>query len=133
MTIRLDWDKLFQLKKRWGASIQAIVRRAYDLGLITAVQYRNAYVYISRKGWKRGEPPSTEPQPEPIEILPTAFELLKQHRGMTAEKLANNLHIKCSIFEKFEIPCSNVEPVTIARKAVSVKEHPLKHIKININ
>ncbi len=132
-TIRLDWEGLFQLKKRWGVSIQAIVRRAYDLGLITAVQYRNAYVHISRKGWKRGEPPSTEPPAEPVEVLPTAFELLKRHRGLTAEKIAHNLHMECSIFEKFGIPCGSPGPAAAARKAISIKEHPLKHIKIDIN
>ncbi len=132
-TLRLDWLRLFQLKKKWGVSIQAIVRRAYDLELITAVQYRNAYVHINRKGWKRAEPPSTEPQPEAIEILPTAFQLLKEHRGLTAEMIAQNLHMKCSLFEKFGIPCSNVERAATGRKAIAVKEHPLKHIRININ
>ncbi|MFZ6007061.1 MAG: helix-turn-helix domain-containing protein [Nitrospirota bacterium] len=128
-TNRFDWNKIFQLKKRWGVSIQAIVKRAYDLGLINAVQYRNAYVHISRNGWKRAEPPKTEPASEPIEIIPAAFDLLKQHRGLTITEIAHNLHLKCSILERFGIFCKNSE----SKKIIPLKEHPMKHIKININ
>lgn len=130
-TERLDWIKVFQLKKRWGVSIQAIIKRAYDLGLITAVQYRNAYVYISRKGWKRGEPPKTEPASEPVEILPTALDLLKQHRGLTVSDIARELHLNCAILAKFDIPCSS--SVVTMKRIISVKDHPLKQIKIDIN
>jgi len=129
---RLNWTGLFLLKTRWGVSIQAIVRRAYDLGLITAVQYRNAHVYISRKGWKRAEPANSEPKPEPIEIVPTAFDLLSKHRGLTPEMIAHMLHVDCSILRKFGIDCSNIENI-LPEKAIPVKEHPLQNIRINVN
>lgn len=78
---RLHWPALFDLKARWGVSIAAIVRRAYDLGLITAAKYRSAYVQIRARGWHRGEP--NEPEPEHPEALPNAVKAVLR-RGKTS-------------------------------------------------
>ena len=40
---RLSWGHLRDLKKRWGVSLAALVRRAYDLRLIGAREYQRAY------------------------------------------------------------------------------------------
>jgi Zn-dependent peptidase ImmA (M78 family) len=98
---RLNWTELFNLKRRWGASVQAIIRRAYDLRLLDAVQYRNANVYISRNGWRHGEPFETEPDAEPIEILPAAFEKLRRDHGISPEDVAQSLNIHCSIINNW--------------------------------
>src|SRR5262249_33936377 len=52
----IEWETLFKLKQRWRVSIQALVRRAFDLGVLSAVAYRRAYKYISWHGWRRNEP-----------------------------------------------------------------------------
>jgi hypothetical protein len=44
------------MKQRWGVSIQAIVHRAYDLGLRDSVHYRTANIHIVKHGWKKEEP-----------------------------------------------------------------------------
>jgi Zn-dependent peptidase ImmA (M78 family)/transcriptional regulator with XRE-family HTH domain len=72
----LDWPALFRCKKRWGVSVAAIVRRAYDLRLIEAVQYQRAYKYISAKGWRKGEP--DEPAHEVPEMIPIAVNVLRK-------------------------------------------------------
>jgi len=100
---RIDWFELLQLKTQWGASIQAIIRRAYELGLIGAVQYRNAHVYISRSGWKTLEPGEDSIPPETPEIVPTAFQLLAE-QGVSSEHIARELHIGPTIMQKFAIP-----------------------------
>jgi Zn-dependent peptidase ImmA (M78 family) len=45
-----------QLKRRWGVSLQALVRRAKALEIITDRQYRYFFEQISLKGWRKQEP-----------------------------------------------------------------------------
>ena len=45
-----------QLKKRWRVSIQAIVRRARDLAIISDRRYRDLFTQISTRGWRKAEP-----------------------------------------------------------------------------
>ena len=58
-----------RLKPKWGVSIQALVRRAYDLGVISERQYRYLFMQISSKGWRKDEP---------IPITPEKPRLLKK-------------------------------------------------------
>jgi Zn-dependent peptidase ImmA (M78 family)/DNA-binding XRE family transcriptional regulator len=109
---RLDWRGIFRLKKRWGVSVQAIIRRAYDLRLIDAVQYRNANIHISRNGWRHGEPPETEPPVEPTEILPTAFEIISKEHNMEAVDVAQSLYVHCAILREFGISCEERQDIT---------------------
>lgn len=53
---RLYWDHLIEIKKKWGASLAAIVRRGFDLGRFSEATYRRAYVELNRRGWRRTEP-----------------------------------------------------------------------------
>lgn len=90
-TTSIDWRLLFEMKKRWSVSIQAIIRRAYDLGILTAIQYRNANVYISRMQWKRNEP--CEPATEAPELIPSAIKYLKEEEGISVKDLACALYV----------------------------------------
>jgi Zn-dependent peptidase ImmA (M78 family)/DNA-binding XRE family transcriptional regulator len=47
---------LAALKPRWGVSIQALVYRAHELGIITDRQYRYLFEQISIRGWRTREP-----------------------------------------------------------------------------
>lgn len=87
---RLDFPHLFALKQRWRTSLAAIIRRAWDLDLITATQYRYYNQQLRVKGWHRGEP--YEPELEKPEVLPLAFETLKRELGKTPLDLARELH-----------------------------------------
>lgn len=100
---RIDWKELLKMKKRWGVSLQAIIRRAYDLGIIGAVQYRNAHVYISRNKWKTNEPGEELIPAESPEIVAAGFQLLAE-KGIFPEDVASELHITVSVLEEFEIP-----------------------------
>lgn len=51
---------LLPLKRRWGVSLQALVRRARDLDTITERQYLYLNKQISKRGWGRHEPGSDE-------------------------------------------------------------------------
>jgi Zn-dependent peptidase ImmA (M78 family) len=51
----LDWSALFALKQRWRVSVRAIIRRAYDLGLIDAAKYRTGNIHLSKTGQTKFE------------------------------------------------------------------------------
>lgn len=85
----LSWKRVFELKRRWFTSAAAIVRRAYDLGLISAVEYRHGYQYMSAKGWTKGEP--YEPQFQEPELLAMGLSALGNKVDLTLDRLCNDL------------------------------------------
>lgn len=72
----IDWLSLYQLKRRWKVSVRAMIRRAYDLGLLSPAQYRTANIYLVKSGQskiERYDDDPTMPVEEP-ELLPAAIE-----------------------------------------------------------
>lgn len=54
-----------QLKRNWGVSIQALIRRAFTLGVIDKEKYTSLMIQLSSRGWRVQEPvdvPIEEPQ-----------------------------------------------------------------------
>ncbi|OGO40049.1 MAG: hypothetical protein A2147_07060 [Chloroflexi bacterium RBG_16_57_8] len=49
-------SELLILKKQFGISIQALLHRMLELGIINESYYRRWCIYISKKGWKKHEP-----------------------------------------------------------------------------
>jgi Zn-dependent peptidase ImmA (M78 family) len=49
-------DTIAKLKKHWNVSVAALVRRLYDLRLISEWQYKTLCIEIARRGWRRHEP-----------------------------------------------------------------------------
>ncbi len=74
----LNWRALFELKLRWKMSVRAIVRRGYDLGLLTAAQYRTANIHLVKTGQAKVETYDADgslPIEQP-ELLPSALSAL---------------------------------------------------------
>lgn len=44
------------LKKKWGVSIQAIIRRSATLGIISKDKYTSLMIQVSSRGWRANEP-----------------------------------------------------------------------------
>ncbi len=116
----LDWKHIFALKRRWNVSAQAIVRRAYELGLLGAVEYRKAYKYMSWKGWtSNGEP--DEPTFQEPELLSIALSSLGTKVDLTMEMLCKELHFTGQTFKDvtgFSVPADksrSVEVIPFAR------------------
>lgn len=111
-TAPFSWNHVFDLKKHWQVSAAAIVRRAYDLRLIGAVTYRQAYKYMSAQGWlTKGEP--HEPTFQHPEILTLALKALGSKVEMTIEQLREQLHFTPETFQKvtgFTIPSPTKKP-----------------------
>jgi len=59
------WE-LEEIKQAYGISIQAIVRRAHMLGIVSDFFYRNFQVILNQKGWKKKEPIEYEGREEAI-------------------------------------------------------------------
>ncbi len=58
-------DELLLLKRRYGMSLQALVHRLHDLGVINDLHARQWWRTINAQGWKKVEPeeaPPEEPQ-----------------------------------------------------------------------
>jgi len=61
----INFEELIILKKKFGMSIQAILYRLKDLGIISEVYYTQCFRYIGRMGWKKQEPlPLSVEEPE---------------------------------------------------------------------
>ena len=94
-----SWPHVFALKRRWRTSAAAIVRRAYDLGLLGAVEYRKAYKHMSWKRWPiEGEP--EEPSFQAPELLTTALNSLGTKVELTLEALRKELHFTAEKFSE---------------------------------
>lgn len=52
----LTLSQLVQMKPKWGVSIQMLIHRAADLGLITQRQSRYLWMQVGKKGWRKQEP-----------------------------------------------------------------------------
>lgn len=55
-------SSLAALKPKWKVSIQALIRRAKDLSIITGRQYRYLFEQLSSLGWRTAEPVIIEPE-----------------------------------------------------------------------
>ncbi|MGH9746502.1 MAG: helix-turn-helix domain-containing protein [Candidatus Acidiferrales bacterium] len=92
-----SWPHIFALKRRWRTSAASIVRRAYDLGLLGAVEYRRAYKHMAWKRWSTvGEP--EEPTFQNPELLTTALNSLGSKVRLTLEALRKELHFTPDTF-----------------------------------
>lgn len=83
---------LLELKLRWGVSLQAIVFRAHQLGLINVAEYRERFRQISRKGWRLEEP--NEPPAEQPELFAIALTEFTRQTGKTLRDIAAALHVR---------------------------------------
>jgi len=85
----LDWAALFKLKPRWGCSVSAMIKRAYELRLISAPTYQAAYKHIAYRGWIKNEPDDLPP--ELPELIPLCLEEVRRTRELGPRDVAATL------------------------------------------
>jgi Zn-dependent peptidase ImmA (M78 family)/DNA-binding XRE family transcriptional regulator len=98
----IDWNALYTLKKRWKVSVRALVRRGYDLKLLTPAQYRTANIHLVKSGQARVErfdDDGTMPIEEP-ELLSSALRTLNEsvHGGVAG--VANDVGFSLGMLEQ---------------------------------
>jgi Zn-dependent peptidase ImmA (M78 family)/transcriptional regulator with XRE-family HTH domain len=94
----LDWAAIFELKLRWKVSAQAILRRAYDLKLVSADQYRTGYIHLSKTGQRRVERYDDEIPAEEPELLPAAIQALEIEFPGAVERIAGEAGLEAGMF-----------------------------------
>jgi Zn-dependent peptidase ImmA (M78 family)/transcriptional regulator with XRE-family HTH domain len=82
----LDWGRYLHLKRRWGMSMAALVRRAKDLGVIDDGLYTRAMKQRSAHGWRFVEPGSDDRAPPAPRHLSVAAALAETDVGNLAEQ-----------------------------------------------
>jgi len=126
---RLEWKNILELKKRWGVSMQAIIRRAYDLSLITAVQYRNAHVYFSRTKQRSNEKGEEFIPVETPEIVVDGLKLIYEHFSVSPNDFLQEICLNREVFDKFDIDISGFD--SIADKPISTEKPSANVIPIS--
>jgi Zn-dependent peptidase ImmA (M78 family)/transcriptional regulator with XRE-family HTH domain len=113
---------LAALKPKWGVSIQALIHRAYDLGLVAERQYRYLFEQIAIRGWKRREPENLDIRVEKPRALKKIVEVTQLGRNLPG--LAADLHLSVShvkeILDAYE-DISSKDSQAISSKVVSLR------------
>jgi Zn-dependent peptidase ImmA (M78 family) len=81
-----------RLKPKWGVSMQAIIRRAYDLNIISERQYRYLFQQLSAKGWRIAEPLNLKVQVEKPRLIAKLAEVAYP-ASTRVSKLAADSHL----------------------------------------
>lgn len=90
----INWNKIYELKKRWKVSAKAIIYRAHNLGFLNAQQYRNANVWFSKTRQSRQEKWDDVLEMEEPHILKESLFVLGEQLGITFDKMADKLGVK---------------------------------------
>lgn len=109
---------LFAAKARWKVSVQALIRRCYDLDIYTETQYRGAIRRMYDNGWRTREPHPIEW--EESRIFEKVFLYLRE-KDKTSYDFALDLHLPMDELESL---------IPIARQFKEIKAKDLKHLTI---
>ena len=94
----LDWIAIYDLKLRWKVSAAAILRRAYDLRMMPADQYRTGYIHLSKTGQRKLERYDDVIPAETPELLPNAISALEATYSGSIERLLNESGLDAEMF-----------------------------------
>ena len=96
---RFSWQHMLNLKMRWNVSASAVVRRAYELDLLSEAEYRRAFQQMSALHWTdRGEP--NEPIFEGPELFFGALAALGKSVRMTKSELCRSIGMSTKTFSE---------------------------------
>lgn len=96
----LDWNALFAMKLRWKVSVRAIARRAFDLGLIDAAQYRTANIQLVKTGQAKTERYDDRVVAEEPELLSSAIAWLSKRDSIGLHRLLADLGMAPELFAR---------------------------------
>lgn len=80
-----------QLKKKWKVSISAMIRRSFNLGIITYDEYQMLYRVLQRRGMRKVEPLDDSLITASPSLLKTSVQLLLEEKVFTPEEFMNEL------------------------------------------
>lgn len=97
---RIDWASLLRMKIRWGVSMRALVRRAFDLGIFDAAQYRTANIHLSKSGQTKSEEGDSLISPEPPELMNAALGYVEDIDPAALPKIMRSLGMTPALFSR---------------------------------
>jgi Zn-dependent peptidase ImmA (M78 family)/transcriptional regulator with XRE-family HTH domain len=100
MPNRIDWQVIYSLKVRWRVSAKAILRRAYDLSLLNAVQYAAGNRFLSQSGQSKVERFDERVPMEEPELLRKAISAYIQAFSSSPADLARQIGMTPALVEQ---------------------------------
>lgn len=121
-------NALIKLKPNWQVSVAALIRRLFDLNLISEWHYRSFMVELSSK-WGRKNEPDPIKKRELSKLLPMIFSELKKD-GIKRDDIAKELNIYTSDLNSilYNLTLVGVNGRGTANSNISLKNH-LKLVK----
>lgn len=122
-----------QLKRKWKVSIQAMIRRSYNLGIIEYDEYQKMIRVLQRRGMRKIEPLDDSLITASPSSLKTAVIMLLNEKVFTPKEFVDELSFVYNLsLEPEEIEfLLNLPKDTLAQpKIVSIKDLQLKKKKI---
>ena len=101
-THNLSWDELKVLKRKYGLSMSAWVRRAYDLNIISYATYKTMNIEYNCLGWHRGEPEQYVGDEEPLILKQMARRAIAE--GLVAPDKYSHLQLTDADTDEDSLP-----------------------------
>lgn len=95
----LNWELIFHIKLRWKVSARAVLRRAFDLGIISSDQYRTGNIHLAKTGQTKVERYDADLPMESAELLDAAMDALEGMRPGALTEMANELGLAQPMFD----------------------------------
>lgn len=98
-------ETLRLLKPRWKMSIQAMLRRLFNVGRIDGARFKSLMTHLSKRGWRLNEPHDDLLPIERPTLLKSAIKALVTKAGMQKSVLGAVLPLPTAIIERLiELP-----------------------------
>lgn len=95
----LGINDFLSVKSYWGVSLQAMLYRARNIGILDESQYTARQVTISKKKWRRHEPLDDQRIPEAPTLLRTCVSMCVENCGLTVQQIMDEAGVPKDIFE----------------------------------
>lgn len=95
----LNWELIFHIKLQWKVSARAVLRRAFDLGVISADQYRTGNIHLAKTGQTKIERYDADMPMENAELLEAAMDALESTRPGALLEMASELGLAAPMFD----------------------------------
>jgi Zn-dependent peptidase ImmA (M78 family)/transcriptional regulator with XRE-family HTH domain len=115
---KLDFDRLHELKRRWGMSLKALIYRGHAMGVYRDHTYRRGMSLLAE--WGFPEPGDLGP-PESSSLIGQAIKLLAA-QGVVVEDLASRMSMPV---ELLHIVVTASTPPAVGLAALRVADAPL--------
>lgn len=102
-----DLQRLLTMKSKWGMSIAALIRRAFDIGIVDDASYRDFQIRLGRLGWRTAEPGTLTP--ETPSSLARIIDLRRTAQQLSVDELATEALMSPSAFRRHYLPEEQTE------------------------